>query len=138
MKTTTTTTKGLKKTTATTRPVVPSLEQVLDTMAFHIGELMTHAPGETVSDRTSIDFTAGIGGWEGTGCPLVIVTITMHRDASADPWGKWVRCELPDGTVLGNRCAARKHLAAAYAPVIAWVAAHHARAAAAEPVAVAS
>ncbi len=112
------------KKTVVKAPAVPTLEDVLGIMTYHVEHLATCRPGPT-STSTSYEFSAGIGGWEGSGCPLVIFSATIHPTSGDEPWGVWARCEV-EGQIIGNRCAARAALARVYAPVIAWVAAYHA------------
>lgn len=133
-----TTKRGATKSN-TPAPVVPSLAEVLDLMAYHVAEIMTARPGPTVADLPAISFGCGLGGWEGTDCPFVMVqgTITAATEAFAKDggaWGAWAQVVL-NGRAVGNRHGGYKAIAAAYAPVIAWVAAYHARAAVAALVA---
>jgi len=109
---------------------VPSLEDVLSTLAFHVSGLMTDRPGEGVK-RSSVGVGFGLGGYKGTDCPCVFVEghITAAcpvGDSKEDPWGGWAQVTL-DGRLRGNRSGGREYLMKAYAPVIAWVAAYHAR-----------
>lgn len=120
-------------------PSVPSLAEVLDLMAYHVASVMTAQPGPSVADLPAISFGCGLGGWEGTDCPFVMMqgTITAVTGAFAKDggaWGPWAQVVL-NGRSVGNRHGGYKAIAAAYAPVIAWVAAYHARAAVADLVA---
>lgn len=138
----TTTAKAKAAGTAKAEPWVPTLAEVLETMAGHVAHMMTRRPGESMSHLRTVEVGCGIGGYEGTDCPLVILsgTITAVDDSdgrevdAGGPWGEWAQVEL-NGRKLGNRWGAKAEIARAYAPVIAWVAAYHARKAAAELVA---
>lgn len=106
-------TKTVAKTTAST---VPSLEQVLSTMAYHIADLTT-ARGH---------FNAGIGGFT-PDAPFVMFECEITEcKSTADSWGVAANCAIKGGSVRGSRVGARNAIVAAYAPVIAWVAAWHA------------
>ncbi len=132
----TTTKRGPAKTTTTKTNAPPTLLHALETMAFHMGEIMTYRPGpgvEVASVRT------GFGLGFGEGCPRVYVEVVIAATdwKDAESWGVWAHCTV-NGVAVGNRCGARNALAAAYAPVIAWIAAHEAAVASAAPMAVAS
>lgn len=117
--------RGGSKVAAAAKSEVPTLADVLDTMAYHVGNMMTARPGETVADLTEISFGCGLGGY-GEGCPTVILQGTIRSAGGADAWGPWAQVTL-NGKALGNRHGGQKEIARAYAPVVAWVAAYHAK-----------
>ncbi len=119
-------------------PVVPSLADVLATLAGHVENIMTVRPGPGV-ERSTITIGCGLGGYPGTDAPFVLLegTLTAASGTFAKDggeWGIWAQVTL-NGENHGNRHGGSKAIAAAYAPVIAWVAAYHARAAIAAVVA---
>lgn len=119
-----------RATPAPAGPWVPSLEEALGLLAGHVKSVMTAQPGRSVSFLTEVYFGCGLGGWEGTGCPSVLLegkieAATGACAADGGPWGEWAQVTL-NGQSCGNRHGAARAIAEAYAPVIAWVAAYHA------------
>jgi hypothetical protein len=117
-----------------TKPsVIPTLEHILTTLAFHVRCLATEKP--TRKDAPYCNraiFGLGLGG-HGEGCPFVMVenieiTPSMNDD---DPWGVWAQVHLPATSdrkgYKGNRAGAGDAYAKMCAPVIAWIAAYWAR-----------
>lgn len=115
----------MKTTTKTTTTNPPTLAAALSTAAYHFGEIMTYRPGPTVkTDRVRTGFGLGYG----TGCPVSFVEVEIESykgNGGEDPWGPAASCYI-GGVCIGTRSAARNALAAAYAPVLAWIAAHEA------------
>jgi hypothetical protein len=107
---------------------VPTLEHVLSTLAFHVAGIMSDA---STGERVRTGF--GLGGFGE--CPLVHVDCEIRPSGSdsirGGQWGVWAQVWLaPHGQPLqcfGNRCGGREELVRLYGPVIAWVAAYHAR-----------
>lgn len=123
----------MKKTTAKSDVWVPTLAQLLGTIAGHVAHIMTYAPGRTVSDLRTVRLGCGVGGFPGTDCPLVIVDGTITRvadDSDGGAWGDWAQVVF-DGRSVGNRYGAVRAYTEAVAPVVAWVAAYWAAKAAA-------
>lgn len=111
--------------TKTVAPVVeapPTLARALETLAYHMGEIMTYRPGPGVN-VSEVTTGFGLGGYGG--CPLALVRFTIKAMAGADPWGPGAGVYV-DGVCIGSRAAGRNALAAAYTPIIAWIAAREA------------
>ncbi len=119
--------KTTTKRAATKTSTVPSLADLLDTIGYHVATVMTHAPGPTVMHLEAISFGCGVGGFEGTDCPLVILEGSIRAASGSDPWGAWAQVTI-GGERVGNRHGGYKAIMKAYAPVVAWVAAYHAAA----------
>lgn len=105
---------------------VPTMAEVLQTLAGHIASIAKDAPRDP--EAATYAWAAGLGGYAGTDCPFVMVRaeVTPARgwqEADGGPWGVWAQFSF-DGHSVGNRSGAASAYAAAVAPVVAWVAAY--------------
>jgi hypothetical protein len=130
---------------------VPSLEHVLQTLAYHVGQIMSCKPTITGTHRDERYLTGfGFGGYKddatGRVSPSihvqVCITPALNVDGPCpdeDPWGVWAQVRsrpydtIPAGgmndpdvgggwTWHGNRCGGRDAYVQLCTPIVAWVA----------------
>lgn len=133
---------------------VPSLEHVLQTLAYHVSQIVVCKPFLQAESALSIEQYCtgfGFGGFkddQGNECPsvhieMVITPACSLRDDDPTGWGTWAQvytrphrnvspAEVPrlnDGswTWHGNRCGGRDAYTALCTPIVAWIAMYHAK-----------
>lgn len=123
---------------------VPTMDHVLKTFAYHLRCIATSRPKRPDAPYCDRDlFGLSLGSY-GEGCPCVHIHVMIKPSACDDSWGAWAQVSFasPDETRIdyegavdaglwhshGNRSGGGDAYAALCAPVIAWVAAYHARA----------